>query len=281
MAKLGQLFLQKGMWQGKQLISRQWIEAASSSQIIQDPSASAEKVAASDWLQGYGYQMWRSRHDSYRADGAFGQYILVLPKMDAVIAITSETSSMQGLIDLVWEHILHAFDGEVSEQDDQRLKEVLIGLAIQPKEGVDNSIMERSISGNRYKFDNKELEIIFSDDICEVILVEKVDTHHLYFGRESWVGGSTERKGPYLVARAKGALEGLAPFQVNGNYAWEDSDTLILKLNYTESPHTETFRIVFDGDSAKMTQQSIVNTRANEKPIPIHGKLILETVNSF
>ena len=43
----------------------------------------------SDWLQGYGYQMWRCRHNAYRADGANGQYILVLPDKDAVIAVTA------------------------------------------------------------------------------------------------------------------------------------------------------------------------------------------------
>ncbi|WP_158860303.1 serine hydrolase domain-containing protein [Lunatibacter salilacus] len=283
MAKLGQLFLQEGSWHGKQLISPNWIEAASSSQIIQDPTAPAERVDASDWLQGYGYQMWRSRHDSYRADGAFGQYILVLPRMDAVIAITSETSNMQGLIDLVWEHLLPAFDGEVSNEDDQKLKGVLSDLAIRPKEGVANSKVELSLSGNRYGFEGKvqELEFTFKNDKCEVFLVEDGETFRFTLGRESWVGGTTDRKGPYLVARAKGAQEGLAPFKVNGSYTWEDTDTLILQLNYTESPHTETFKIIFEGEGAEMTQQSIINSRANEEPIPIHGKLILETVNSF
>ncbi|HSI76710.1 MAG TPA: serine hydrolase [Lunatimonas sp.] len=283
MAKLGQLFLQEGNWQGKQLISPDWIEAASSVQVIQDPTAPAERVDASDWLQGYGYQMWRSRHDSYRADGAFGQYILVLPKLDAVIAITSETSSMQGLIDLVWEHILPAFDGEVSERDDQKLKEVLGRLVIHPMKGVKNSTMEVSLSENRYGFEGKvqELEVTFKNDKCDVILVEEGEMFRFTFGREFWVAGMTERKGPYLVARAKGALEGLAPFQVNGSFTWEDKDTLILQLNYTESPHTETFRIVFEGETAKMTRQSIINSRANEQPIPIQGKLLLEKVNSF
>ena len=283
MAKLGLLFLQKGIWDGKQLISPQWIDAASSIQIIQDPDAPEERLAASDWLQGYGYQMWRSRHDSYRADGAFGQYILILPNLDAVIAITSETSSMQGLLDLVWKHILPAFDGEVSENDDQNLKEYLSRLSINPQEGVDNSKRERSLSGNRYAFESpvQELEVFFRNDTCEVELVEDGETHRFLFGRETWISGTTDRKGPYLVAHANGALEGLAPFLVNGSYAWEDSDTLILRLNYTESPHTETFTVLFDGETAKMTQTSIIDNRNEQKPLPMQGKLILETVNSL
>ena len=47
----------------------------------------------SDWVQGYGYQMWMCRHNAYRADGANGQYIIVIPDKDAVIA------SMRALVE--------------------------------------------------------------------------------------------------------------------------------------------------------------------------------------
>ena len=49
----------------------------------------------SDWDQGYGYQFWRCRHGAYRGDGAFGQYCIVMPEQDAVIAITSGVKDMQ------------------------------------------------------------------------------------------------------------------------------------------------------------------------------------------
>ena len=48
----------------------------------------------SDWAQGYGYQFWRGRHDSYRGDGAFGQYCVVLPEQDVVVAMTSGAAEM-------------------------------------------------------------------------------------------------------------------------------------------------------------------------------------------
>lgn len=70
----------------------------------------AEKMSAktSDWLQGYGYQMWRCRHNGYRADGANGQYILVLPDKDAVIAVTAHIGDMQAELDLIWKYLLPA-----------------------------------------------------------------------------------------------------------------------------------------------------------------------------
>ena len=66
-------------------------------------SLSAE---TSDWLQGYGYQMWRCRHNAYRADGANGQYIIVIPDKDAVVAMTANLQDMQAEINLVWDHLL-------------------------------------------------------------------------------------------------------------------------------------------------------------------------------
>ena len=62
----------------------------------------------SDWLQGYGYQMWRCRHNAFRADGAKGQFILVFPDKNAVIAITAETEDMQAELNLVWKHLYPA-----------------------------------------------------------------------------------------------------------------------------------------------------------------------------
>jgi len=57
---------------------------------MQAPDAPKETRDKNDWMQGYGYQFWRSRNNAFRGDGAFGQYIIVMPEKDAVIAITSE-----------------------------------------------------------------------------------------------------------------------------------------------------------------------------------------------
>ena len=61
-----------------------------------------------DWMQGYGYQMWRCRHNAYRADGADGQYILIIPEKDAVIAVTAHIGDMQAELDLIWKYLLPA-----------------------------------------------------------------------------------------------------------------------------------------------------------------------------
>ncbi|EON74841.1 Beta-lactamase class C and other penicillin binding protein [Lunatimonas lonarensis] len=115
MAKLGQFYLQKGEWNGKQLLPVAWIEEASSAQVPSLPAGQKRenlKVEAkdSDWLQGYGYQLWRSRNNSYRADGANGQFVLILPEKNAVIVTTAHIQNMQAELNLIWEHLLPAFE---------------------------------------------------------------------------------------------------------------------------------------------------------------------------
>ena len=114
LAKMGQLLLQKGEWNGQQLIPAEWVAEMSKKQVESiNPGTRIEQAEergmtkeTSDWMQGYGYQMWRCRPDCFRADGARGQYIIVVPDKNAVIAITSDNGDLQGELNLVWKNIL-------------------------------------------------------------------------------------------------------------------------------------------------------------------------------
>ncbi len=124
-AKFGQLYLQQGNWQGKQLIPAEWIAQATSKQVSNgsDPQR--------DWDQGYGFQFWRCRYGAYRGDGKDGQFCLVLPEQDAVIAITANTGDMQAELNVVWDKILPALqDQSLPEnlEEQSRLKELIAGL---------------------------------------------------------------------------------------------------------------------------------------------------------
>ena len=105
-AKLGQLYLQNGRWEGRQLVPESYVSEARRQQV--DNSQREERP---DWRQGYGFQFWVCRHDAYRGDGAFGQFCVVVPGADAVIACTAQVEDMQAEIDLIWEHLLPALSG--------------------------------------------------------------------------------------------------------------------------------------------------------------------------
>jgi CubicO group peptidase (beta-lactamase class C family) len=134
-ARLGRLYLDDGLWEGERLLPKGWVARASRPRI---PTVGAMgEEDRQDWDQGYGYQFWTSRH-GYRGDGAYGQFCLVLPEHDAVIAATAATERMQEYLNLVWEHLLPAFGPEPltgREAADAELQERLGRLALPPAPG--------------------------------------------------------------------------------------------------------------------------------------------------
>ncbi len=133
-AKLGQLYLQEGKWNGKQLFPRKWVEQATSKQI--DNAKESHSQIGPDWIEGYGFQFWRCRHNAYRADGAGGQFIVVMPDQDAVVAITADTGNMQGELNAIWDALLPAFQPGSLAADaasQARLKAAITSLVAHPK----------------------------------------------------------------------------------------------------------------------------------------------------
>jgi CubicO group peptidase (beta-lactamase class C family) len=132
-AKFGLLYLNKGKWHGKQLLPETWVTQATSKQVDNDKAPSGKNP---DWREGYGFQFWRCRHNCFRGDGKDGQFCLVMPEQDAVIAITSQTGQLQGELDLVWEKLLPAFGASALPEnaaEQANLKEKLTNLTAHAK----------------------------------------------------------------------------------------------------------------------------------------------------
>ena len=126
-AKFGQLYLQHGMWQGRQLVPAAWTETATSRWMSNGSNPD------SDWEQGYGFQFWRCRNGAFRGDGAHGQFCVVLPEQATVVAITSGTRDLQGVLNVVWAKLLPALRGTplpVDAAADDRLKAKLANLSL-------------------------------------------------------------------------------------------------------------------------------------------------------
>ncbi len=126
-AKLGQLLLQDGRWGETQLVPAGFVTDCRLPQV-----GNSRQQTNPDWRQGYGYQMWMCRHGGQRADGAFGQFAIVLPDLDAVIACTAQVIDMQQQLDLIWAHLRPAFRDtrRPGAAADQRLAERLSRLSV-------------------------------------------------------------------------------------------------------------------------------------------------------
>ncbi|MBT2503174.1 serine hydrolase [Curtobacterium sp. ISL-83] len=128
-SRLGQLYLQRGVWQGERILDEDWVETATSTQVANPAEPNV------DWRQGYGFQFWMARH-GFRGDGAYGQFCVVLPEHDVVLAITGQSLDMQAVLDAAWQHLLPAIDvADVDRAADTVLEARLASLGLPPVRG--------------------------------------------------------------------------------------------------------------------------------------------------
>ena len=253
MAKFGQLYLQKGKWNGKQVIPSKWVEEATTFKIDQTPGAPQSEKDISDWKQGYCYQFWRCRNNCFRADGAYGQYIIVMPEKDAVIAITAETSDMQDELNMVWKYLLPAIKGEplpANTKLSETLKHRLSSLALPLAAKSPDAPLATSLSGKTFMLESNagKLESIsfnFTGTVCNISLKADNKDQSFAFGAGNWIKGETRMEGPNLIFRP-GAVPSA---KIAGSYSWKDDSTLEMVLRYIESPHTVTYTCKFDKDN--------------------------------
>jgi CubicO group peptidase (beta-lactamase class C family) len=102
LAAFGQFLLQRGQWKGKHLVSPEWIDNAGRPHMN-------TRSRRPDWDLGYGYCFWPCRHGAFRADGKDGQFVIVLPRQDAVVAINSAQPKPAPILYAVWDEILSRY----------------------------------------------------------------------------------------------------------------------------------------------------------------------------
>ncbi|MGI5451926.1 serine hydrolase domain-containing protein [Streptomyces sp. CA-249302] len=228
-ARLGQLYLGEGVWEGERLLSREWVAEATRVHIPTE-GAMQDQGDRGDWQRGYGFQFWRSRH-GYRGDGAYGQFCLVLPEHDAVIAMTAATEQMQKVLNLVWEHLLPAFGPEPlfgREADDTALRDRLALLALPPSEGKP-APPERASEWTGAEFTPAGGLCVDQPKLTSVVVRP---------GPDGWTGTLTEDGRPLELPVGEGGwtvAEEPLPVAVSGG--WADADNLAVELVFLETPH--------------------------------------------
>ncbi|MCB1278984.1 serine hydrolase [Prosthecobacter sp.] len=273
LAKFGLFLLQKGKWNDKQLLPAKWIEEATSFHIQQPGGDKPERPKTqNDWLQGYGYQFWRCQGTAFRGDGAFGQFTIVLPEQDAVIVMTSENKNMQGQLDLVWKHLLPAFDAKGSANADLgRLKT----LRLTPPNGHKTSpaAVNRTFALEANELGLKTAEFAFEGGRC----MFKADYHHITCSFDSWQRDEAAFPGtpPRLISGGK--PEKPAAHKIAAHATWTDDNTLVMTWRYYETPHSDTVTCKFEDDRVTITflnSITAMNPKAKDARAPLKGKIV-------
>jgi hypothetical protein len=222
----------------------------------------------SDWNQGYGFQFWRCRHNAFRGDGAFGQYCVVMPDQDAVVAITSGVKDMQAVLNVIWDKLLPALQPKKLKADTaatRQLTEKLSHLELRPAQGSVMSPLAIKILNRKFAFpanDQKieSLTLSSSDSGKTLTLAARMDGKEITIpcGYREW----KKSRAPLLGGR-------LAQFPdepTAGTFAWSANDTCVIKLCAYETPFQTTFTLKFDGDQMTLDSEANVSFGPMKRP---------------
>jgi hypothetical protein len=226
-AKLGLLYLQGGRWQGRQLLPADWVAQATAKQ-VDNPDRENP-----DWRQGYGFQFWMARH-GYRGDGAFGQFCVVLPEQDTVVAITACTPDMQAILDALWEHLLPGLDAGGDEAAHRELSARLAGLSLPACPAGSRPAAAGSLAGEPFTVAGPasrwlattlvSVGVAAREGGWEVTLAEAGNAVTFPAGPGTWaVSSPADRRG------------GIVPIAASGG--WTDGGDLRLEVIFLETPH--------------------------------------------
>jgi CubicO group peptidase (beta-lactamase class C family) len=197
-ARFGQMYLQKGIWDGKRILSQEWVAEATSAH-----SDNSNTQTNPDWAIGYGYQFWRCRHQSYRGDGAFGQFCIVMPEQEALLVIIGGVREMQAVLEHVWEHLLAAMQPKALPIDTQahgELYHTLATLSLPVPSGPPSSPGAERWWEKTYQLEGNHLKLesvtIRSDDQHNTLIFrDGGGEHSIKIGRGTWLKGNTDMRG--------------------------------------------------------------------------------------
>jgi CubicO group peptidase (beta-lactamase class C family) len=232
-AAFGELLLRGGLWGDRQLVPREWLELATRPHIETLPLPNWSPNP--DFLCGYGYQFWISRH-GYHGHGAFGQYCVVVPSHDLVIVLTGAVGPTDVLPGLFWDCLLPGLDAKGSARDDEILADRLRGLSFTPVPG------SAGRSGTA-KIDASPADSALPDGT--LVVVDPVDGGWLL-----QLGSS------FKVAVGHGEWRESSPLgrPVVAAGAWQ-GDTFVADLYVITTPHR--VRLVLDAGTAVATWSTL------------------------
>lgn len=258
--RFGNLYLNNGKINNKELIKADYVKEATTSHIPSTPTGG-------DWGEGYGYQFWRCRHNFYRGDGAHGQYCIVMPQHGIVIALNSESASMQKQMDLIWQYILPGIKDQ-SLPDNKRaqseLKSISKNLSLNATLGTGSAIPNKKmvLDENEYgirsiEISAKGMKIYRADGIIDIP-----------YGLNTWVENTQRIKNPFIKNSAMAV-----PSKVAATAAMAGND-LKIRIKYIEAIHGDLLTIKSAAENkaelsflSSLVEKNINNQKESRKPI--------------
>ena len=285
LAKMGIFLKNKGVWQGRQLLNREWVEAMTTPHIYQRPELSEEENNKDDGGQGYGYQVWMGRHHSWRAIGGQNQLIMVIPEADVVVASNGQIGDEAGFNQLIYNLVDQMSDKRLKPAKGFDLQAAIDGYELKhPFPDPSAAPSERSrtlryrmhqnaygLTGIAFRFDAQG-NMFLTMETGEAI-------HNIPFGLDHWEMGSTDRT-LFFGGTVYANTMNTTPMTTAGWCSWTGADELgAYYLSLFNNGCQERFRFSFSPDRNDLTITVLApqprRFQGNPAPVPATRDVIL------
>ena len=273
-AKLGQLLLNKGNWNGEQLVSAQWIHDMTQHLIsTADPEESpklswGEKIKrflrsawheirswftgynVDDYYLGYGYQTKSIQHqraECFFAAGYGGQLIYVVPKLDLVVVINGRAANYGNELNTLYYKFV-----EPLLDEKELLKAAPPRLALDMPRGDATHQLEQSLLGRTIVLEDNllGLKTVECSRMGEDLMVAMTDlrgTHRAMAACGEWRITTSDDRPIYIVECSEQLIGIPGPFKSAAAYAWQ-GDTLAMRIDWIDGGDNRRLRIIPQGD---------------------------------
>jgi hypothetical protein len=296
MAKFGLLILQNGVWNGKQLITKEWVKEATSFKIPTSLSANKDSLKLSDWGQGYCYQMWRGKNNTVRLDGMGGQFVVLIPDKDAIVVLTANAKNTQDELNLVHNYLIPAIKSEkplpenAGIQSALQKKEAMLNLkpfvAVSIKSELESKISEKEFILEKNNLNIQSVYFTFAGGDCSFAIKRDDKISVIKSLAEGWKLSNSASQAllalPRVVSKSIDAnYKVIQPeIRVATGYSWTNKNTLELTARFIEeSLGSETIVCKFSEVSGNVNlsieqKPGVFMGMPGPAPAPLRGTLI-------
>ncbi|MCI8886752.1 MAG: serine hydrolase [Hungatella sp.] len=257
MARIGLLYLNKGEWEGEQLLSREWVDYA---------MGRRDLIPAPEGRKEYNFH-WEHEGDLWEAKGMFGQTCALIPELDMVVAYTAADDRyvFSGILQRELADQVKK-GGALEEKNGQILKDKGLRMTLENK--------NRSAEGH-YVPAKPEYRFILdgrTDQITEISLIlgekeiiygirDHRGFHKVTAGKDCWLHGVTTMTGGYLHHQYE-----VEKARVSACAYWSDRNTLMMEWRYPEMAFFDHVSLTWEDGRVRIKRWVNMNSEALERP---------------
>lgn len=275
--RLMKMYADGGVFNGERILAEDYVKRATTKQNDQNTATTAGALSpeAMDNFVGYGYQIWMCRpKDSYRADGAMGQFTIVLPEKDMIVSITETATNpkdVQGTLDAVWKMVDKIPDDKTLPEDEKesaKLSNRLSRLSLPSPLCNPKSSVIPKVNGKKYEI--KEGTLNFTNDISFILSglkAENVSEFSFEFESDKCILNYKQNgKDAKLEVGLDGSrrlnyvdLEDIPISMLLASGAFTNENTFELTLRWIETCFENKRYFTFDGDTVEIKAKDNFN----------------------